>query len=82
MSIKLVMPSNRLTLCHPLLLLPSIFVYQRQGLFIKTVVGSCGPGWILMLLLFLEKELADRDKNSFWAPFGWIVEIKFYSLVF
>ena len=25
MSIKLVMPSNRLILCHPLLLLPSIF---------------------------------------------------------
>ena len=25
MSIELVMPSNRLTLCHPLLLLPSIF---------------------------------------------------------
>ena len=69
MSIELVMPSNRLTLCHPLLLLPSIFVYKRQGLFIKTVVGSCGPGWILMLLLFLEKELADRDKKLLLGPF-------------
>ena len=29
MSIKLVMPSNHLTLCHPLLLLPSIFLSIR-----------------------------------------------------
>ena len=27
MSIELVMPSNHLILCHPLLLLPSIFIY-------------------------------------------------------
>ena len=32
MSIKLVMPSNHLILCHPLLLLPSN-VSQHQGLF-------------------------------------------------
>ena len=32
MSIKSVMPSNHLILCHPLLLLPSIFS-QYQGLF-------------------------------------------------
>ena len=32
MSIKSVMPSNRLILCHPLILLPSIFP-QDQGLF-------------------------------------------------
>ena len=82
MSIELVMPFSHLILCHPLLLLPSIVVSQHQGLFIKTVVSSCGPGWMLMLLLFLEKELADCDKNSFWAPFVWIVEIKLYSLVF
>ena len=31
MSIKLVMPSNHLVLCHPLLLLPSNS--QHQGLF-------------------------------------------------
>ena len=29
MSIKSVMPSNRLTLCHPLLLLPSLFLSIR-----------------------------------------------------
>ena len=29
MSIKLVMPSNHLILCHPLLLLPSIFLNMR-----------------------------------------------------
>ena len=29
MSIELVMPSNHLTLCHPLLLLPSIFPSMR-----------------------------------------------------
>ena len=32
MSIELVMPSNHLTLCHPLLLLPSMFP-SIQGLF-------------------------------------------------
>ena len=29
MSIKLVMPSNHLTLCHPLLFLPSVFLSIR-----------------------------------------------------
>ena len=36
MSIELVMPSYHLILCHPLLLLPSVF--QHQGLFQR--VGS------------------------------------------
>ena len=37
MSIELVMPSNHLTLCHPLLLLPSIFprirVFSNESVF-------------------------------------------------
>ena len=33
MSIESVMPSNHLILCHPLLLLPSIFISQHQGPF-------------------------------------------------
>ena len=33
MSIKLVMPSNRLILCHPLLFMPSLFSSIREGLF-------------------------------------------------
>ena len=31
MSIELVMPSNHLILCHPLLLLPSIYASRNQG---------------------------------------------------
>ena len=34
MSIKLVMPSNHLILCHPLLLLPSIFLHHDSELVI------------------------------------------------
>ena len=37
MSIKLVMPSNHLILCHPLLLLPSVFpsirVFSNESVF-------------------------------------------------
>ena len=33
MSIKLVMPSNHLILCHPLLFMPSLFPSIREGLF-------------------------------------------------
>ena len=31
MSIELVMPSNHLILCHPLLLLPSIFIFSNES---------------------------------------------------
>ena len=41
MSIELVMPSNHLSLCHCLLLLPSIFS-QHQGLFQR--IGSLYQG--------------------------------------
>ena len=38
MSIESVMPSNHLILCHPLLLPPSIFPSQHQGLSNESVV--------------------------------------------
>ena len=40
-SIKSVMPSNHLILCHPLLLLPSIFP-SIQGLFLKSRFFASG----------------------------------------
>ena len=43
MSIELVMPSNHLILCCPLLLLPSIFPSIRS-LLVSLLIASGGPG--------------------------------------
>ena len=42
MSIELVMPSNHLILCHPLLLLPSI-VPNIRGFYNESVLQICWP---------------------------------------
>ena len=56
MSIELMMPSNHLILCHPLLLLPSIFpsirVYKQGG---KDNVG--------LEVSHLPKEKEEKDVN-------------------
>uniref|UniRef100_A0AC11E4J1 Uncharacterized protein n=1 Tax=Ovis aries TaxID=9940 RepID=A0AC11E4J1_SHEEP len=49
MSIKLVMPSNRLILCHPLLLLPSVFP--------SIVVFSTESGFLCQMAKVLELQL-------------------------
>ena len=41
MSIELVMPPNRLTLCRPLLLLPSIFPIYESSPFIYPHMNKC-----------------------------------------
>ena len=59
MSIELVMPSNRLILCHPLLLLPSIFpsirVLSNESLHIRCIhiILSLVRWVVLFVLLFL-----------------------------
>ena len=50
LSIELVMLSNHLILCHPLLLLPSIFLSQHQSLF-QWVLSSHQEAKVLELLL-------------------------------
>ena len=43
MSIKSVMPSSHLSLCHPLFLLPSIFVYKKRLPYITYLWESVSP---------------------------------------
>ena len=50
MSIESVMPSKHLILCHPLFLLPSIYLSQHQGLF-KWVSSSHQVAKVLELQL-------------------------------
>ena len=50
MSIELIMPSNHLILCCPLLLLPSILLSQHQGFF-QWVSSSHQVAKVLELLL-------------------------------
>ena len=65
MSIKLVMPPNRLILCHPLLLPPSIFpsirvFSNRSALFIRgQSIGVSASSSILPMNI--------QD----WSPLGW-----------
>ena len=49
MSVESVMPSNHLILCHPLLLLPSIFPSIR--VFSKFTFSLCLFTWVMLLLL-------------------------------
>ena len=68
MSIVLVMPSNHLLLCHPLLLLPSIFP-QHQGLLklhIKlTITGTSVQRLFKPLLeLFANVPLTNGEGNG------------------
>ena len=65
MSIELVMLSNHLILCHPLLLLPSIF--PRIRVFsIESVLHIRGPKyWSFSFTI------SPFDQYSGWLPLGW-----------
>ena len=64
-SIELMIPSNHLILCHPLLLLPSVFpnirvVYKESALHIRWP-----EYWASVLASFLPK------KSQGWSPSEW-----------
>ena len=66
MSIKTVMPSNYLILCHPFLLLPSIFisirVFYNESLFASG--GQSIGAWVSASLPILPMNIQD------WFPLG------------
>jgi len=66
MSIELVMPSNHLILCHPLLLLPSIFpsirVFSSKSFFASGGQSIGGSASTLVLPMSIQD----------WFPLGWI----------
>ena len=47
MSIESVMPSNHLVLCHPLVLLPSVFPSMPQDVMLQSRDPSACQGWSL-----------------------------------
>ena len=66
MSIELVMPSNHLILCHPLLLLPSIFPSIR-------VFSNIWSLHRVAKVLELQLQHQTFPENiQDWFPFGWI----------
>ena len=70
MSIESVMPSNHVILCRPLLLLPSIFPTQQQGLF----------KWVSSLHL-MAKVLEFQLQHQDCSPLGWTSWISLQSKV-
>ena len=73
MSIELVMPSNHLILCHPLLLLPSIFpsirVFSNESVFVSGgqsfgVSGSSSDVYIHVSILFQFRLLQSIEQSS------------------
>jgi len=77
MSIELVMPSNHLILCHPLLLLPSIFpsimVFSNESVlhtrWPKYTIGISASASVLPVNI----------QN--WFPLGWTGQISDYEFV-
>ena len=65
MSIELVMPSNHLTLCHPLLLLPSIFLIIQ--LFPVSQLFASGGQSIGVSASASVLPMNTQD----WSPLGW-----------
>ena len=64
MSIESVMPSNHLTLCRPLLLLPSIF--HRSGSFQMNQLITAGQS------IGVSASASDLPMNTQdWSPLGW-----------
>ena len=65
MCIKLVLPSNHLILCHPLILLPSIFSSIRV-FFNESVLGTRRPKyWSFSFSISPSVNIQD------WSPLGW-----------
>ena len=72
MSIELVMPSNHLILCHPLLLLPSIFPTSQS--FQMSQFFASGGQSIGVSASVLPVNIQD------WSPLGWTGWISLQSL--
>ena len=73
MSIESVMPSNHLILCHPLLLLPSIFPSIRV-LSNESALHITWPKyWSFSFNIILPKNTQD------WSPLGWTGRISLSS---
>ena len=66
MSIKLVIPSNHLILCHPLLLLPSIFPNNRVFSNESVLHISWPKYWRFNFSIVLPMNIQD------WFPLGWL----------
>ena len=67
--IELVMPSNHLILCHPLLLQPSIF-FQHQGLLQWVILHIRWPK-------YWSFSFSISPSNEPWSPLGWTGWISF-----
>ena len=73
MSIKLVMPSHHLTLCHPLLLLPSIFPIKRVFSSESALRIRWPKYWNFSF------SISPSNEYSGWFPLGWIGWISLLS---
>ena len=71
MSIESVMPSNHLILCHPLLLLPSIFPSIRKLFDLQCCITFCDM-FLLWLSFFITSFLLELFLHSspaaYWIP--------------
>ena len=81
MSIKSVMPSNHLILCHPLLFLPSIVPNIRLSFLVSQVFPSCGQSiGVSASVSVLPMNIQDWFP---WGLTGWIsLQSKGLSSVF
>ena len=79
MSIELVMPSNHLNLCHPLLLLPSIFSSIRIFSNESTLCIRWPKYWSFSFTMSLPKEYSDLFSLEFA---GLVLQSKGHSRVF
>ena len=73
MSIELVMPSNYLILCHPLLLLPSIFPSIRVFSSESVLHIRCQSNGVSASASVLPVNIQD------WSPLGWAGSISLQS---
>ena len=65
MSIELVMPSNHLILCYPLLLLPSIFPSIRVSSNESSLHIRWPKYWSFSF------NISPSNDNQDWSPLGW-----------
>ena len=76
MSIVLVMPSNHLILCHPLLLVPSIFpsirVFSNESALCIRWPKYCNFSF----------NISHSNETQDWSPLGWTGWISWLSRVF
>ena len=73
MSIKLVMPSNHLILCHPLLLLPSIFPSIKVFSNESALCIRWPKYWSFSF------NISPSNEHQDWSPLGWTGWISLWS---